>query len=138
MLAIRRQLVLILLVFAFLVSAVQAGRWYDKATPGVFGVKGGIIGRGNAKGHIHSGDHAGHINYDTKIGKSAQVFFDIPLIRNTYITAGFDYHDFKILNEHQWLIVAGAGVKQSIFIRKFGVDLRPSAMIGWGQARIAR
>jgi hypothetical protein len=110
----------------------HAGQWYDKVTPGVFGLKGGMIGRGTSRGHFPDASPPQTLSLETKIGKSGQVFFDIPLLARVYLSATFDFHDLKTQDEHQWMLVSGLGLKPTIRLRNRAIEVKPCLSIGWG------
>jgi hypothetical protein len=124
---VRRRLWLILLLAVPGTTHAGYEGWFGRQTSGVFGVKGGFISRGNVKADQ---------TYQTKIGWTGQVFFDVPLKTNLFAVAAFDFYDLKLVNDHQWMLDANLGLKPSFHVRRFDADIKPAASIGWGHVAV--
>lgn len=95
---------------------------------GAVGFKGGLISAATL--HVHSIDSGTTRDYNTGIGLSAGVFFDVPLSRKLMVAFGLNYWDIQVFDERQPMMEADIGLKYVIYKPASRMAIRPGIAIG--------
>ena len=73
-----------------------------------------------------------NIEYESKFGLTAGVFFDVALIRKTKLSFAFDFHDINVMNDRQWMIDVSVGLKPTIYNERGRTAIKPGIAGGFG------
>jgi len=95
---------------------------------GAVGFKGGLISAATL--HVQSIDSGATRDYNTGIGLSAGVFFDVPLSRKLMVAFGLNFWDIQVFEEREPMLEADIGLKYVIYKPVSRLAIRPGVAIG--------
>ena len=70
--------------------------------------------------------------YESKMGLSVGVFFDVPAYSLTMLSVAADFRDIQILDHRQWMLDLSVGLKPTIYNERSQLAVKPGVAVGFG------